>query len=64
MANPQLEMRKKNQDFLQKVRENKPTAKKARSDVKKNPLGMFALAIVGFVIFGGVVFELLRLIFL
>ncbi|KAG9007842.1 hypothetical protein FRB94_001741 [Tulasnella sp. JGI-2019a] len=64
MANPQLEMRKKNEDFLKNVRANKPTAKKARSEVKKSPLGMVAISIIGFVVFGGVIFELARLIFL
>lgn len=46
-------MRKKNQEFLQNVRANKPTAKKAKSELKANPLGMAALAALGFVVFGG-----------
>jgi len=62
MANPQLEMRRKNNEHLQKVRAQKPTVKSTDSEAGRVQINRFALGALVFVVCGGIVFELLRLI--
>lgn len=51
-ANPQLEMRKRNNQFLQKVRDQKPTNPVSK-ELEVNPIGKWAVGLLGFAVFGG-----------
>ncbi|KAG8922405.1 hypothetical protein FRC01_014085 [Tulasnella sp. 417] len=57
-------MRRRNNEFLKKVRDNKPTANAAQSDLSRNPLAKPIVGLLCFIVIGGVFFELARLIFL
>ena len=49
-----IHIRQKNELFAKNVREGKTAVKKStREKLQKNPLGLWALAAVGFVVFGG-----------
>ncbi|KIO16831.1 hypothetical protein M407DRAFT_246909 [Tulasnella calospora MUT 4182] len=57
-------MRRRNNEFLKKVRENKPTANSAQTELSRNPMAKWMVGMLCFVVIGGVFFELARLIFL
>ncbi|KAH6916713.1 hypothetical protein BKA70DRAFT_1250352 [Coprinopsis sp. MPI-PUGE-AT-0042] len=62
----QFEMRRKNEKFAKDIREGKKGTHVARAQklAQRSPLSAVALGLVIFVVFGGVVFELVRIIFL
>jgi len=62
----QFEMRQRNEKFAKDVREGKKPTRASRQEqlAKRSPLNLWALGIVLFVILGGVLFELVRIIFL
>ncbi|KAJ3723557.1 hypothetical protein DFJ43DRAFT_1003535 [Lentinula guzmanii] len=62
----EYEMRKRNEKFVQDAREGKKPTHMSRQEklAKRSPVGSWALGIVVFVVMGGVLFELARLIFL
>ncbi|KAH7915678.1 hypothetical protein BJ138DRAFT_1109389 [Hygrophoropsis aurantiaca] len=59
-------MRKKNAQFANAARAGKKPTKLSRQDklARRSPVGLWALGIVLFVVVGGVIFEIARLIFL
>ncbi|KLO09268.1 hypothetical protein SCHPADRAFT_834178, partial [Schizopora paradoxa] len=61
-----FEMRQKNEKFARDARLGKNPAKLSRKDklAKQSPIPVWALGLVVFVVCGGVLFELARLIFL
>ncbi|KZS93319.1 hypothetical protein SISNIDRAFT_454476, partial [Sistotremastrum niveocremeum HHB9708] len=61
-----FEIRQKNAQFAAAAKAGKNPAKPSRQErlLKRSPVSMWALSIIGFVVFGGVIFELARLIFL
>ncbi|EJC98660.1 uncharacterized protein FOMMEDRAFT_95615 [Fomitiporia mediterranea MF3/22] len=62
----QHELRQKNQNFAKAARDGKKPTKPSRQErlAKQSPVPLWALGIVVFVVCGGVIFELARLIFL
>ncbi|EAU92350.2 hypothetical protein CC1G_00569 [Coprinopsis cinerea okayama7 len=62
----EFELRKRNEKFAKDVREGKKALHASRAEklAARSPVSAWALGIIMFVVFGGVVFELLRLIFL
>ncbi|KAJ2917815.1 hypothetical protein MD484_g2569, partial [Candolleomyces efflorescens] len=62
----EFEMRRRNEKFAKDVREGKKATHTSRADklAHKSPISAWALGVVIFVVFGGVIFELARLIFL
>ncbi|KZV99250.1 hypothetical protein EXIGLDRAFT_725878 [Exidia glandulosa HHB12029] len=62
----EFEMRRKNEAFAARARDGKPTQNKTRAEraQKRSPVGLGLLAILGFVVVGGTLFELVRIIFL
>ncbi|TFL03384.1 hypothetical protein BDV98DRAFT_564131 [Pterulicium gracile] len=62
----EFEMRQRNAKFAKDAREGKkPTHKSRQEQLKKSsPINVYALGVVVFVICGGVLFELMRSIFL
>ncbi|KAH9837334.1 uncharacterized protein C8Q71DRAFT_597181 [Rhodofomes roseus] len=61
----EFEMRRRNAQFAEKARAGKNPSKPSRQEVlaKRSPVGMWALGIICFVVIGGIVLELVRLIF-
>ncbi|KAI0081173.1 hypothetical protein K474DRAFT_1657034 [Panus rudis PR-1116 ss-1] len=62
----EFELRKKNQQFANKARAGKNPVKPSRQErlAKRSPISLWALGIILFVVLGGVLFELIRIIFL
>ncbi|KAJ3877385.1 hypothetical protein F5051DRAFT_8286 [Lentinula edodes] len=62
----EYEMRKRSEKFVQDAREGKKPTHMSRQEklAKRSPIGSWALGVVLFVVLGGVLFELARLIFL
>ncbi|KAI6031351.1 hypothetical protein PISMIDRAFT_671094 [Pisolithus microcarpus 441] len=62
----QFELRQKNAQFANAVRSGKKAVRPSRQEQlsKRSPISLWALGIVLFVVVGGVLFELVRLIFL
>ncbi|KAF6754239.1 hypothetical protein DFP72DRAFT_813286, partial [Ephemerocybe angulata] len=62
----EFEMRRRNEKFAKDVREGKKATHTSRAAklAHRSPISAWALGIVLFVIFGGVIFELARIIFL
>ncbi|KAK7686636.1 hypothetical protein QCA50_010236 [Cerrena zonata] len=62
----EFELRQRNAQFANKARAGKNPVKPSRQEklAKRSPISLWALGIVLFVVLGGVLFELLRLIFL
>jgi len=62
----QFEMRQRNEKFAKDVREGKKAVHPSRQDklARRTPVGVWALGLVVFVVIGGVLFELVRVIFL
>ncbi|KAF5352842.1 hypothetical protein D9756_006105 [Leucocoprinus leucothites] len=62
----EFEMRKKNEKFANSVREGKKATHLSRQQklAKSSPINLWALGVICFVVIGGVVFELVRIIFL
>ncbi|KAJ3757877.1 hypothetical protein EV360DRAFT_45141, partial [Lentinula raphanica] len=62
----EFEMRKRNEKFVQDAREGKKPTHMSRQEklAKRSPIGTWALGVIVFVVMGGVLFELARLIFL
>ncbi|KAH8101040.1 hypothetical protein DFH11DRAFT_1524188, partial [Phellopilus nigrolimitatus] len=62
----QHELHLKNQKFAKAAREGKKPTKLSRQErlAKQSPIPVWALGVVVFVVCGGVVFELAKLIFL
>ncbi|TFK26743.1 hypothetical protein FA15DRAFT_587680 [Coprinopsis marcescibilis] len=62
----EFELRKRNEKFAKDVKEGKKATHASRADklAHRSPISVWALGIVLFVVFGGVVFELLKLVFL
>jgi len=61
-----FELRQKNEKFARDARAGKKPTKLSRKDriAKQSPIPMWALGLVVFVVCGGVLFELARIIFL
>ncbi|KAF5368171.1 hypothetical protein D9758_002476 [Tetrapyrgos nigripes] len=62
----QFEMRQKNAKFAKDARSGKKPTNPSRQEqlAKRSPINTWALGIVVFVVIGGVLFELARLLFL
>lgn len=62
----EFEMRRKNEAFAKAARDGKRTVNPTRAELakKRSPVGLGILALLGFVVVGGTLFELVRLIFL
>ncbi|KAJ4470936.1 hypothetical protein J3R30DRAFT_3710892 [Lentinula aciculospora] len=62
----EYEMRKRNEKFAKDAKEGKKPTHMSRQEklAKRSPIGSWALGVVLFVVLGGVLFELARLIFL
>ncbi|KAI0690748.1 hypothetical protein BC835DRAFT_1363152 [Cytidiella melzeri] len=62
----EFELRQKNAQFANRVKAGKNPVKKSRQErlAKRSPISLWALGAVIFVVVGGVLFELVRLIFL
>ncbi|KAE9400974.1 hypothetical protein BT96DRAFT_880756 [Gymnopus androsaceus JB14] len=62
----EFEMRKRNEKFAKDAREGKKPTHLSRQEklAKRSPISFWALGVVVFVVMGGVLFELARLIFL
>ncbi|KAL4070517.1 hypothetical protein J3A83DRAFT_4094811, partial [Scleroderma citrinum] len=62
----QFELRQKNAQFANAVRSGKRPVKPSRYEQlsKRSPISMWALGMILFVVVGGVLFELARIIFL
>jgi len=63
MANPQLEMRRKNKEFVNKVRSNKSPVNFGERSAFKSPLGQFAIGLLVFVICAPFLLQLVHIIF-
>jgi len=61
-----FEMRKKNEKFAKDSRDGKNPTHLSRQEklAKRSPVNIWALGAVCFVVIGGVLFELLRMMFL
>jgi len=62
----QFEMRQRNEKFAKDIREGKKAVHPSRQEklARRTPVGVWALGAVVFVVIGGVLFELIRVIFL
>ncbi|KAL4252515.1 Stress-associated endoplasmic reticulum protein [Abortiporus biennis] len=62
----EFELRKRNAQFAEKARAGKNPVNTSRQEklAKRSPISLWALGAVLFVVLGGVLFELLRIIFL
>ncbi|KAF9486381.1 hypothetical protein BDN70DRAFT_822009 [Pholiota conissans] len=62
----EFELRQRNNKFANDVRSGKKAVKPSRQDklAHRSPVGLWALGLVVFVVIGGVLFELVRIIFL
>jgi len=62
----EFELRQKNQLFANKARAGKKPTNPSRQEklAKKSPISLWALGVIVFVVVGGVIFELVRIIFL
>lgn len=62
----QHEIRQKNQSFAKAAREGRKATKPSRQErlAKQSPIPLWALSLIVFIVCGGVIFELARLIFL
>jgi hypothetical protein len=62
----EFDLRRKNAQFANAVRSGKKAVKPSRQEMmgKRSPISLWALGIVLFVVIGGVLFELARLVFL
>ncbi|TEB32310.1 hypothetical protein FA13DRAFT_1731495 [Coprinellus micaceus] len=62
----EFEMRRRNEKFAKDVREGKKATHSSRADklAQRSPISAWALGVVMFVVFGGVIFELVRIMFL
>ncbi|KAH9948187.1 hypothetical protein B0H21DRAFT_690417, partial [Amylocystis lapponica] len=62
----EFEIRRRNAQFAEKARAGKKTVKASRQEMlsKRSPLSLWALGAVVFVVVGGVLLELLRVMFL
>ncbi|ETW86780.1 hypothetical protein HETIRDRAFT_377378 [Heterobasidion irregulare TC 32-1] len=60
------EIRQKNSQFANKAKAGKNPVNPSRKDklAKQSPVGLWALGLIVFVVVGGVLFELARLLFL
>ncbi|KAF8588327.1 hypothetical protein K439DRAFT_1629778 [Ramaria rubella] len=61
-----FDIRQKNAAFNSNARAGKNPTKPSRAELatKRSPIGLWALGVILFVVFGGVVFEIVKLIFL
>lgn len=62
----EFEMRQRNAKFANDVRAGKAATRPSRQDklAHRSPLSLWALGVIVFVVIGGVIFELVRIIFL
>jgi len=62
----EFQLRQKNQQFANKARAGKNPVNQSRKDQleKRSPVPAWALGMIAFVVFGGVIFELARIMFL
>jgi len=62
----EFELRQRNAQFANKARSGKNPVKPSRQEklAKRSPVSLWALGAILFVVLGGVLFELARLIFL
>lgn len=62
----QFELRQRNEKFAKDAREGKKPTHPSRQErlSKRSPLNLWALGVIIFVVLGGVLFELVRIIFL
>ncbi|OCH88747.1 hypothetical protein OBBRIDRAFT_64699 [Obba rivulosa] len=62
----EFELRQRNQQFANKARAGKNPVKPSRQErlSKRSPVSHWALAAILFVVVGGVLFEIIRLVFL
>ncbi|KIK71703.1 hypothetical protein GYMLUDRAFT_33856 [Collybiopsis luxurians FD-317 M1] len=62
----EFEMRRRNEKFAKDAREGKKPTHLSRQEklAKRSPISSWALGVIIFVVVGGVLFELARLIFL
>ncbi|KAH7930460.1 hypothetical protein BV22DRAFT_64806 [Leucogyrophana mollusca] len=62
----EFEMRKKNAQFASAARAGKKPTKPSRQEklAKRSPISLWALGMVLFVVVGGVIFEIARILFL
>ncbi|KJA28598.1 hypothetical protein HYPSUDRAFT_128945, partial [Hypholoma sublateritium FD-334 SS-4] len=62
----EFELRQRNNKFANDVRSGKKAVRSSRQDklAHRSPLSLWALGIIVFVVFGGLLFELARIIFL
>ncbi|OAX42082.1 hypothetical protein K503DRAFT_684025, partial [Rhizopogon vinicolor AM-OR11-026] len=62
----EFDLRRKNAEFAKAVRSGKKAVKPSQQEkmAKRSPINLWALGIVLFVVVGGVIFELARLLFL
>ncbi|KAF9270851.1 hypothetical protein L218DRAFT_61684 [Marasmius fiardii PR-910] len=62
----EFEMRQRNAKFAKDARSGKKPTHQSRSEklAKQSPIGLWALGVILFVVCGGALFELARLIFL
>ncbi|KAG2076737.1 hypothetical protein BDR04DRAFT_620915 [Suillus decipiens] len=62
----QFDLKRKNAQFANAVRSGKKAVKPSRQEImaKRSPISLWALGVVLFVVIGGVLFELARLVFL
>ncbi|KAF8915062.1 hypothetical protein CPB85DRAFT_1218323, partial [Mucidula mucida] len=62
----QFEMRQRNEKFAKDAKAGKKPTHPSRLEqkAKQSPLNLWVLAVIMFVVLGGVIFELARLVFL
>jgi len=62
----EFEMRQRNAKFANDIRAGKTATRPSRQDklAHRSPLSLWALGVIVFVVIGGVLFELVRIIFL
>ncbi|KAG2350953.1 hypothetical protein BDR05DRAFT_955101 [Suillus weaverae] len=62
----EFDLRRKNAQFANAVRSGKKAVKPSHQEMmkKRSPISLWALGVVLFVVIGGVLFELARLVFL
>ncbi|KAF8203900.1 hypothetical protein BJ912DRAFT_941350 [Pholiota molesta] len=62
----EFELRQRNNKFANDVRSGKKAVKPSRQDklAHRSPVGLWALGVIVFVVIGGVLFELVRIVFL
>ncbi|KAG2050611.1 hypothetical protein BDR06DRAFT_940109 [Suillus hirtellus] len=62
----EFDLRRKNAQFANAVRSGKKAVKPSHQEMlaKRSPINLWALGVILFVVMGGVLFELARLVFL